>query len=244
MTPSTKPGIAAYLSKHDKAMTVFGAIMLFVTFIVNEHILEHFKETVAAAELAKEFYALSDQNRRIEGDLAELRRNTVPVLDNIGNESVITDKTLDDLNKAQDYRYTQSRDDLNDTRARLDQIGNLLEQVPNTSDATKLADYNNKFDTVAKNYYAHPMVHITRDIPPLQLVTINKACQDACIAVDVLSSSVVRFQGESANHASDAAKEERKGFSRWTWISIGLYVLAWGLTLIGKLYGVKGLAES
>jgi hypothetical protein len=221
-------------------MPIVGAFIVFMTFIVKEGLREHWKDTADAIDLAEYIYGIRADTTAIKKEqeteeevrfLESVKRakikfdNYQPLVVATGHNSAI-------------LRHTQT------TLAGLD----ILTDTLPVTDANRLL--STKFHSAAvaldaRINAAYKKIEEARDArrrnekPPHMS---NAIYEELIEPVGTLDYNVQKLQQDVLDDAEKTRQTNRRR-SEWAWwISSGLYALGWGLSLVGKLYGVPEAA--
>jgi hypothetical protein len=236
--------IKRFLKRRDRLLTVVGAIIVFVTFIIREGAREHLKEVADLLGAAQTTYTLldniafattNDMSAEAFGFMTTLN-GMLPTLQHANwDEIEIAIRQL--LFKSQSIfpRFLSISD------FRLQQLSSVTEVLKN-GDAMKLriSMQWKRVEELQTDFAKMP--HLTSsDIadPKNKKVT---AALEQFIAAMPTCEEFLRELLPLQNDVVSEARKEKEGAERWytrcTWASYFLYTLGWGLGLIGKVYGV------
>jgi hypothetical protein len=225
-----------------------GAVVVFATFIVKEGVRDNLKDVVSSFENAQTTFTLRDQNVRMTTMMTEIRTHVV----------ALNDKSLPKMPVGV-WRASQAYAGVEQTRETVELLGQSLETI--TPLAQKLPkdeerdtelvecmkllaqtrdDYL-KTETVLKDILTRAQSS-KRDLTKEDEQRASSAA-GAYIAVE--QQAAVRIAALESGVLSEAPKyreEQEHRYAWWNKASYYLYSLGWGLGLVGKVYGVEGVA--
>jgi hypothetical protein len=222
--------------KHSHWLTYFGALIVFLTFVVKEGLRERWKDTADAIDRAQHAYqdsesrmATSDTLDGIRTELHQLRVRLAPNgpdeqdieashadnQANLGSLLTTSENTLTNLDKlaktvtfsdAIRKRTAEMHDRARDYRAEVDQLRTMKTPRP-----------------------------LTQEYVSQQLSTDLDGAR--------LAIAVIDLDGDTLQEA-ETIRERNAVYAKYAWwISAALFALGWGLGLLGKLKGVPAAGE-
>lgn len=198
-----------------EAMTVVGALIVFVTFLVNESKLETYRDLADSIDRAHGESLIRKDIRKIDFGVDSANYALKFVLDELGQRTRRNAKELAEVEADEESLILAMRHyDVIYTTHSLRESAALLEKLPANS---KLADRLNQLKE-----------HLGASSEDFERL-IGKSYP---AATDELSSDVFKFAEEQDKYYAD----KRDQWKRW---SIVLYTVGWGLSLSGKFIGVE-----
>jgi hypothetical protein len=238
--------IKRFLKRRDRLLTVVGAIIVFVTFIIREGAREHLKEVADLLGGAQSTYTLldniayattNDMSSESFGFITTLN-DMLPTLQHANwDEIEIAMRQL--LFKSQSIfpRFLSISD------FRLQQLSSLTEVLKNGQTLElRVSKQLKRVEELQTDFAKMPRLTPT-DIADQKNKKAAATMEQFIAAMPTLEeflNELVPLQ----NDVVSEARKEKEGAERWytrcTWASYFLYTLGWGLGLIGKVYGVGG----
>jgi hypothetical protein len=242
----TEVRVKSFLQKRDKLLTVIGAFIVFATFLLKEGAKEHLKE-VADSRAAVENTYISSETLRYSADVQlsyEIRDaiNTLPE----GTWNLTGEKQdrahLELLSKLLPLvpKYISSTEyelrELATIVQKLDEpygvgigvirewkqlqaLEALYDKMPHLAPQELLdkKNENEATEVLRQAREAYPaLIEFTNDIGPMRRAVLTESARE---------------------------KKQAEDWYRWSkWASYLFYTIGWGLGLIGKIYGVGGVA--
>jgi hypothetical protein len=244
-------GVKAFIKRHDRLLTIIGALVVFVTFIVKEERRDELKEIVAAISTAQAFHGVRDDIMLLTAEIQEPIRR----IDSISNEldlakppnkrefdykSVVLTGEIDHM---QTINYSILRAAFNffeelpkqpaKVRDTLDNLKSRFEALKQDRELLRSKDEQWTTEQLRKDLRTNRNAPIPRTdkFVPEMLEQFNRA---KALETDIVEARDQVFRGARAEREEYEASYRIT--SRW---SIGLFAFGWFLGLIGKLFGVR-----
>jgi hypothetical protein len=228
-----KKSLGTRLREHDRLLTIAGAALLFVTFVVKEGIKEHWKELSDSVQNADNLFVIRSDARRLGQLVVEEGRNgpndspPIPQFHSSGTNDVIV---LDQL-------IETSTVDLRQARARIDDVVGLMEELPVDEFRAKLfhevvseLEHREDQETAPLAFFRKKNHHTIQPRTNYEIFTDVRFTR----RLDELERGVV-------DQAKALRDQSRSNYGVAKWVSYFLYSVALILAVVGKLYDVKGL---
>jgi hypothetical protein len=226
---------ATFLKRHKRLMTFVGALIVFITFIVNDAIRDELKGTVDDQKAAEAMFfdwnkqddtdqSLNDVEARLDAIEETIRPRSKSVREDMDRKS----KTL--LNH---LRRITAR-----TKRVLELTTPLVDHLPQ-SEQTQFSDLERRLDALQKREadasikLGDPAVTAGKfgDIAELRII------HPLMLEGEQLWHDASNFPMDALLTFVSQKNHDARRYKQWTWISWGLYSLGWSLGLIGQLYG-------
>lgn len=227
LEPRRKSSMHAGRSKRVHLLTILGGLIVFVTFVTKEGVVEHWKETVSAVDLAEYRF------RANSASTALLRH----VLGNANTLERIEDK----INEHTDQSHVRLEEEHINAGANYDQL--ML-----TAELLKRLPYNPEDDSRVHQLLAEG-VHVNNAINdaatrlegaghgPPDVVELASEITPLTVSGIAFEAHVVTFVKAIRIKAAEEKEKDEKRLSFATWASYCLYTLGWGLGITAKLFG-------
>ena len=230
------------LSKRKRdALTLYGALIVFVTFVVKEGIRDFMRDNVTALDAVEIAYYTHAQN--------------------LGTFDLVADLSFK-VNSISDAVLPPSRDFVRANRKEIESavfasqifvtqikmlsqfVNDLVDKLPNSErDIRREArELDRRLETVSGNEDA--LIHILKD-PLSNDGTDRKALLDLAKDEHIaqqLNADIITFSDRVFRTFRERKRDAERVVNVSTWISYALFTLGWGLALIGRLYGVESPA--
>jgi hypothetical protein len=239
----------SFFKKHNQMMTIVGAFIVFMTFIVKEGLGNYWKQTADAIDTAQYIYGIRAATSGFDAKFEAL-----------GNDISILQNSIPDAPKAfsiDEYgmltlRIENVQSFLRDINIDLSNVDLLAAKLPlNDIKRMELARLHSTFGESATK-----ATHLYDERPPDRLIgdTHNKEeyiskMEAATKQVQELLSTVLKLRaGTDAVITITLADAEitRKTDGTYSkiawWTSSVLFALGWGVGILGKVYGPSGKA--
>ena len=237
-----------FIKKHKRWFTFVGAGVVFLTFVAKEGVRDNLKDVVSAFENAQTTFTLRDQNVRMTTMLTEIRTRVV----------ALNDKSLPKMPVGV-WRVSQAYAGVEQTRETIQLLGQslatitpLAQKLPKDEkrdaelvECTKLVAQTRDDYLTAENVLKDVLTRAQSSKSDLTKADEQRAESVAGAYVAVEQQAAVRIAALESGVLSAAPKyreEQEHRYAWWNKASYWLYSLGWGLGLIGKIYGVDGVA--
>jgi hypothetical protein len=237
-----------WCKKHSHLLVFIGAIIVFLTFVIKEGLGERWKETADAINLAKYFYAVTDDATVLERSVGHVQE-----LMNKGFQVDHPTPTAIALLQAQ-VRVTARREMRDRIERNVHQINILADKLPKddavhnaiTTLTTELESVSSKIKTLEDatlngTYKGSPIIVVSNGDAEL-IPELEELHKDTFLWLVGANGTANRLVADVLRDAEETQRRnERHSVEAW-WISAFLFALGWGLGLVGKLYGVPEAA--
>jgi hypothetical protein len=231
-----------FLKKHGKTLSLVGALIVFVTYVVKEGFREHVKDLVDAAENGRNVFVIRNDNNTLAFQLLAIEDSLNAALNDIpkrGQEIL----SLDGIERPMTILSHMQQD----IGASLDNMAALTEKNHgNTSDRTEIETLAKRYDGL-RDYHkwlTEAIVEVRRG----KYAVFEHVKHEELVKIEVLDLVVrterltddTRDRGSSVLKAVGEKKDkEQRYYGILTWVSYGLYTVGWSLGLLGKMFGVE-----
>jgi hypothetical protein len=236
--PQKFPGfLTRFITKHNRLIVFFGALIVFATFIVREGLREELKSFVDSIDSAESLFLLQRENALMAGRMAEILRIVTATNANIQNPPRGGIPHIDLI--AEELHYQDGFDTIQRMADELAAAGRLLKKIPHSADdALALARFQSKYDVEAGSFKLYKQPGSVTPQPELEqafnvVVSTENGLWD-------IEANLAEFTASLLETSRKVKERDERYFELATWWSYGLYALGWGLGLVGKLYGPKG----
>jgi hypothetical protein len=214
--------------KHAHQLVFFGAFIVFATYVTREGLSEHWKSTAEAMSNARLLYTVGLVSRRLGNGLGELQRS------------------IRDINKTTSQRFSwevilnldkqRAFDRCVSAGVAIEEMQLLTEALPQGHQNLKaLEDLRKQKGDLEKE-----LLDYQSKFPRLSKMTVALA-EQSTLLTDHSNNLAMRtglLESDVRKEAEIVQKRNDRYLRIASWISAGLFVLGWGLGLLGKLYGV------
>lgn len=252
---NAKGPIGDYVRNHKRMLSVFGAFIVFITFVVNEGIRDRLKDDAERMANAEQTFVDGMNSSRLAMQLSFMP-NQITIVDDENNKNKKSENAL--------LRIVESEATARLLANSVDSSANNFLRFTHAIPKHKFLDDKfieglmnslNTFEQDKEKFYMSSLVKLVRTAPDgkAQVDSLLHSHPDQVTPYlgDVEQEfAKVRSEGQmlllaidnlSSNAMSDAEEAKRtadRKYSLARWISYGFYVLGWGLTFIGRVYGV------
>jgi hypothetical protein len=230
------------LSKRKRdALTLYGALIVFVTFVVKEGIRDFMRDNVSSLDAVEIAYFTHAQNLGTFDLVADLSFKVNAISDAVlppSRDFVRANrKEIESAVFASQMSVTQ-------TKMLFQFVNDLVGKLPNSEKDIKreARELDRRLETVSDN--EDTLVHILKD-PKSDDGTDNKALHDLAKEEHVaeqLNADIITFSDRVFRTFRERKRDAQRVVNVSTWVSYALFTLGWGLALIGRLYGVESPA--
>jgi hypothetical protein len=239
LSPEAGGFLSRLIRKHSRLLIFLGALIVFITFIIREGLREHLKDLVDSIDSAQGVFVVEQENQQLSQALAELYRldsaTYTNVLTHSPNPGQITLQSVE-LHWQATYAAIQR---LNTECAA---ARRLLIKVPHEKkQEDDLERLQTRTDAVANDYKDFIPGGDDQTQPELER-KMNTIWAIEHKAFD-LETNLQTFTASLLTQSLAIKNKNSEYFEASTWVSYLLYAIGWGMGLIGKLYGLEGVAE-
>jgi uncharacterized membrane protein YidH (DUF202 family) len=232
-TPRRKSSTDAARSGRVHLLTLLGGLIVFVTFVTKEGVVEHWKDTVSAVDSAEYRF-------RANSSSTALLRHV------LGNANTL-ERIEDKINEHTDQSHVRLEEEHINEGANYDQlmlVSELLKKLPFSpeddtrvrqllAEGVRMNDAINAVATTLEGSGNGPpdVVELASEMTPLTLAGMS------------FEAHVAAFVKAIRIKAAEEKEKDEKRLNFATWASYCLYTLGWGLGIAAKLFGAEGAAE-
>jgi hypothetical protein len=242
--PPKRKGFRAFVERHDSLFTVLGAGIAFLGFFVKEGYKETAKDVASSIKILGYHYVLVQRLVRVQGDLNQMQHRLLTIQYPESSKYLVA--PIEEGVTSSSQMFALSLDGFGLTR-------DLLAELPFRAD--KLAKEQKGLQDEINDLNALQIVMLEkRDL----LDKINDADQtdttrkllvhDAAVASDAFAKPDILFWLKEDKFNNDVIAEATSQLERqelrvtiWTYISYTLFILGWGMGLIGKVWKLPAL---
>jgi hypothetical protein len=244
LTPHHGTTHKTFLQKHQQLFVFIGALIVFGTFLIREGFREYLKSIVESeGDTAKLFILRFDE--RI--NFLEIRKLYGMLEEHMGNDPAT--RARRGYETADPNLYSAA---IKENAARLDRDRAWIENIRQLVVATGVkGDINKDIDAAEKHRTdlldrGEKSVRFMHAFAKADAARMTKVSQNGYESVISFQTEIEELDatiGGIAQRALESAEKQRIRAERWygrcSIASYILYVIGWGLGLIGKLYGVE-----
>jgi hypothetical protein len=242
--PKPKP----FIQRHSHLISFFGALIVFVTFIVKEGLADRWKEDASAIDAAESVYSIRDDTYNILLALDAIYANEAAIdlspktvrqtLERVERTIALADSQTDTMRTLLDRFSHSSSSDL--------EILNWHTVLNDINDSIAIL---RKFATAAGEMRARDgPVHLP-GTPPSNKWLDQEEAREMEELHNILERTNSLFPKIEALHSkilveaeTARQKAEHRGKRAW-WIAAALYTLGWTLAVVGRLYGLSTASD-
>ena len=227
--------VRRFLDRHRRMFSFVGAMIVFFTFVINEGQRDKLRSLVASVDKAYDEYRRKTDLQSVK---SELREVTEQLSKNLVELSGPKDPHQHDLAVANNELY-QLYLLLRVQRSELDNLDLLIDRVPDEAWPFKYVD---KRAVMMQQRIAAQGVSVMEGA--LSQAHDRAYLKNALDGLKTMRDSATRIQPYLKD--VEQSTERRlvvyhqtvsEKYQFYTWLSYGLYVIGWGLGLMGKLVG-------
>jgi hypothetical protein len=244
--------IGHWLNKHERWLTFVGAFIVFTTFIIREELGERLKEQAGSIAIAQQLYDEHVEHKELRIAINALHKRNTPAHKAKENE----DEQVRDAVTVADSAI----DDTADVLRLLQPLVSKLDQRTNTrlthfeseaaQERTARGLYQEDFDSVITGqhtYTAPSWRYRPDDLQPSKrpnwaFFRLGRSV-DFEFSVYYLEGDVESFAKDVLREAKEKEEQSEKRLQSTKLMLVALFALGWGLSLLGKLYGISGAAS-
>jgi hypothetical protein len=230
------------VTKHQHWLTFAGAFIVFMTFIVKEGLRDHWERTAGAINAVQSAYA-------VRGDISELTQEIYDI------EAKLHDHEMDEAAKANKlFDYNAAKYRLEEMYRRFAQVNGTSRQIgilvrilpENDANRKKAREIDEGLKTSRNNliWLDSKLRKSTLGIENEEewerkaLEVTGEAEQDEEEALRALMNDSEKLTTVVFDDAEAIRKRNEKYAAIAWWITAALFVIGWGLGLLGKVYRV------
>lgn len=237
VVPNQPRAVTRFITKHNRLIVFIGALIVFATFIVREALREELKNFVDSIDSAEGVFVVQHENALMAGRLAEVLRFVTAANANILKPPRPGVPTIDLV--AEELHYQDGFDTVQRMADELAAAGRLLKKMPHSrEDALALAGFQSQYDVEVQRFNLYkPPGSATSQLELEQAFNVIVSIENKLWDIE---ANLAKFTASFLEKSIEVKERDERYFEIATWWSYGLYVLGWGLGLVGKLYGPKG----
>jgi hypothetical protein len=247
--------LKTFLHRHNQLLTVIGALIVFVTYVVNDVHRERLKEMASSIAGAQSFLAIRADLRLIKEDVEFLKQSesarNAPKIETAKTqaESYVTEMMM--------LKFRPLDAILANANVSLDRASQLVRAMPQDgeldaqlqslkAEGKALSQKHNATLTNAMlRYRGHFRVeHGTRipdPLPPLnELKELDRQLDEYQKPIIAWANKSLEFASDVVTKAEQTREQAERNYKIYTRAGYFLYTLGWSLALVGKLGGVEG----
>ncbi len=219
-----RPSFRRFVRSHDKILTVVGALIVFMTFLVREGLREMYKESSASLETGINAYEIQCQL----GDMAQ-------VLASVQAQTDISWRRLYGVDTSNINRASLT-DRINADKVRL---ASMMRRLGSLAHALVEAPYEERIP-IGKQL-GNLLEQVEAQNALISRVSPDEKASDKLDAIETKTKELQEKSETLSDKAISLGLQYSTSFSEARDVadefSYILYALGWGLTLIGKLFG-------
>lgn len=237
--------VGKLIRKPNHWFTLLGAAVVFMTFVAKEGVRDRLKDTIGSFESAQRAFELRDQNRNLLTMMTDVRSRIVGIEERLSPAKVRVNNNIPYWSDS----VESVRKELQLTEQLLGNLASLNGNLPRDKERDSAEAECKRLAAETTGIYLSAVKAIT-DVTDRIKVANRRLKREEELSIQ---ASVLRYINAQTNVALKVAsfgtnvlqeapkylEEKERGYSRWTVASYFLYVLGWGLALLGKVYGVE-----
>ena len=233
---------SSFFKRHSRLFSFFGAMIVFATFVVKEGVREELKADLDAIGTAETVYAIRQDNTRISGSRItiqwrEINKNSAEhnpsqriAKSNVEQKRDLLDETDDALNSSFSNLFGLER------AARAFDA----RHIPNLSDEHKTQakfkhDYNVMLaGDMTDDDYFQPSPTDEHDLK--KFAQFENDSEFNLTRNDLIGTNIIEL-------IEDKRESDERYYKIANICSYILYVICWGISLLGRMFGVEALLD-
>jgi hypothetical protein len=246
---STNQSFRGWLRRHEQAVTLVGAFIVFATFIVREEVRENLKDLVSSIETASAVFAsrrdtsaVANQLNDIGTSLADISNIVLPGA--AGAVGAYPDKASA-LVQGLRFRAYFLKNYSASLISYLDNIDQLSERITvdrsETKQSEELRNQVTQFQTDCETAIDHlqPWLDEYKTESDVFDKAFAKVVMPLIPRTGQLSDKIHKLGDDVLARANKIRREEESWFRLVSWLSIGLFAVGWALGVTAKLFGLE-----
>lgn len=233
-----------FVKKPNHWFIFLGAAIVFLTFIVKEGVREHVKDTLGSFESAQAAFELREQHRSVMTTLTDLRDRVMSVDDRLSKQPRVN-------NNIPYWSATvqSTREELQLTEQLLANMVAVNAKLPRDSKRDALEAESQRITAEADAHYLPALKSISDILDRMKLpnrklrAEEERSIQTAVVryleSQEAAAMKIAAFSTSVLQEVPRYREEKERSLSRWNVASYFLYVVGWGLGLLGKIYDVE-----
>jgi hypothetical protein len=217
---STSQAIKTWYARHQRFLTLSGAVIVFTTFVVKEGFREHLRDLVSSIEAAETNYAIGRGTSRTLREIGMVE-NMVAHLNT--SHTTPVGKAADRLKQQVDAEFGE----LIGTQALLDVNRTLISALPGQHGY--LEDKLSKLDSDLTTLWGPVRSQLVSPWRPLPIDFDSLHDRNTSLYYDVAA-----FSEEILREANAERSVRERYYSVCSVISYGLYTIGWAMTVVGR----------
>jgi hypothetical protein len=231
-----KPSLRKWFRDHDRLITIVGAIVIFVTFLIKEWYGDNLKDLKQSIDSGQAIFVLQNENRTVQQRLSWLWITTSNTYTNVLTP-IRPDPSKITL-QAEESQSQFTLDSINRMKDQFDATERLLKNVPHEqSKDDQLKALQQRYNTASSNFHEFKMSGSST--PQAELEQGFRAILVIEREVLFIEDDLDKFSTDFFKDSHKVQEEKERDFDRAQYASIVLYAMGWSLALLGKLFGPK-----
>lgn len=231
----------SFVRRHRDAITLYGALIVFATFVVKDGIRDFMKENVSGLDSAEILYYTRAQNVLMFSTLADVSMKTDAIYGTLPQNDFVRSNR-----EGTDSVLHASRTLITQTKMLCDTVSKLFDKLPHPSGdmASGIAELKRRAESLSEN--EESLAQILED-PGTSDVRFKEALHGLSLQLlDArrLNSDLVPLSERVWKQFQTTKNEEMHVSEVSSWASYVLYTIGWSLALVGRLYGGGDVVEA
>lgn len=243
--------------KYGRVVTLFGAVIVFLTFVIKDAIREQVKDAVDSLQMAETVFRNTSQDtlhwdltidsfREFRDRLEDIQKNIEDMKDRAGAQESSTFQgwDMDTLTEQQNDNTTLLVLDMET----LSHVRRMIEKLPVKDTSlfvTSLTSLKARFESL-KNVSDKELerVHKMGDFQNKDVTgALGQQLLSHWTEGEALRADISGLTAKVLTRLIEQKEADETRLKRYTWLSYVLYAIGWSLALFGRLYGVDPIAE-
>jgi hypothetical protein len=220
------PELALFIRRHNQLLTLAGALIVFVTFLVKEGKRESLKDLGDSVDASQSAFMIRNDSISTPLQLATIEEEINYILLASPRGSMTEGSRFFMLRRP--WALGEGEAVLSRISRSLDNARRLSEKLPQRSELIEKRIHS--LNNVIAEYQPDPS--------PKKIGVRLYSRQANFDPLWGLAEQVDALGNEILDDAEEVRVSTERSYAIYTWVSYGLYVLGWGLGLIGRLYGL------
>lgn len=228
-----------FVIEHAKFLSLFGAFLVFATFIVKDALRDNLKDLMSSLNAAQASFALRSDNNTLADKIDRLddRLNSLQA-----QQDTPTQDPVSKLQTQISGMLGVGLEDIDYGGYELERILPVVNSIDSSKELTarieQLTARREGLHTDGKAIIRNFHAGMVKGADPQ---ADYNAAGTWVIKCRNFKKTTMDFVNEVLRQANEAADHDEKRMEWYTWLSYALYTLGWGLAFIGRLLGVKDL---
>lgn len=239
---------ARWFVKHRDLITVFGGLILFATFVVNDVLRQQEKDVVNTIDSAESIYLIRDSNLALRKEIDQLDANI-----NMSRRKILRADRSKHKEKQTEARefipvFDGSEDPvvrlLDESNVEVDNLQRLVAKAsPTAEHLTEFGRVYWEWDKLRMQFFAKPLP-LLDEKPTEDAKTITERDQAYYLSLWLINSKISMVGAEildDAHYTKEKLEHRVKIFTPISYVLFGVGVV---LTIVSKLFGVDPEADA